>query len=113
VAQQSAPTENKGLRTSATTTLDLGPEIPGMEGRQLRLRVLTLDPGGVIGIHNHRDRPAVAHVVQGTLTDRRENGAARAIAAGTSWSENKETVHWTENRGAEPVVFIVADILKP
>src|SRR5262249_36117385 len=113
LGQQSAPTQNKGVSTSATTAIDLGPEIAGMEGRQLRLRVLTLDRGGVTAIHSHRDRPAVAHFLQGTLTDHRDNGASRDIAPGTSWSENKDTTHWGENRGATPVVFIVADILKP
>jgi quercetin dioxygenase-like cupin family protein len=113
VGQQPAPAENKGLKTSATTIVDLGPEIAGMDGRQLRLRVLTLDPSGVIGIHSHRDRPAVAHLLQGTLTLHRESGPTRDITPGTSWSENKDTVHWGENRGASAVVFIAADIVKP
>jgi quercetin dioxygenase-like cupin family protein len=112
-AQQGAPTENKGLKITAPATLDLGPEIPGMDGRQLRLRVLTLEPGGVIGIHSHKDRPAVVHLVEGTLTVHTDRGDVRDIAAGTSWSENKDTVHWAENRGTRPVVFIAADVLKP
>ena len=52
-----APTGNKGLATGKTTSVDLGREFPGMEGRQLRLRVLTIEPGGYIGLHSHRSVP--------------------------------------------------------
>jgi quercetin dioxygenase-like cupin family protein len=56
------PKENKGFTASKTTTVDLGPEIEGMNGHQLRLRVLTLEPGGHIGLHSHKDRPAVVYL---------------------------------------------------
>jgi hypothetical protein len=36
VGQQAPPTENKGFTTGSTTMIDLGPEIDGMQGRQLR-----------------------------------------------------------------------------
>jgi hypothetical protein len=62
VGQQAPPKENKGLTTEKTVGLDLGPEIDGMQGRQLRLRILKLEPNGIIGIHSHKDRPAVACV---------------------------------------------------
>ena len=32
---------------------------------------------------------------------------------GTTWSEGKATTHWQENKGAKPLVFIAADVLKP
>lgn len=38
---QAPPTENKGLTVGSTVTIDLGPEI-GVQGRMLRLRLLTL-----------------------------------------------------------------------
>ena len=44
-----APKDNKGYTTSKTTVVDLGPEFPGMEGRQLNSacsqlsRAVTLD----------------------------------------------------------------------
>jgi hypothetical protein len=48
---QQAPSGNKGLKASKMQTLDLGPEIEGMSNRQLRFRMLTIEPGGYIGIH--------------------------------------------------------------
>jgi quercetin dioxygenase-like cupin family protein len=111
VAQQPSPTENKGYKTIEMTTIDLGPEI-GVEGRQLRLRLLTLEPGGVIGVHSHRDRPAVVHMLEGTLTVHSGN-EVRDVVPGTTWSEGKNTTHWQENKGAKSAVFIAADVLKP
>ncbi len=52
------PPETKGVAVKLLATVDLGPEIEGMAGRQLRMRMVTIEPGGVFGpIHDHRDRP--------------------------------------------------------
>ena len=112
VSQQAPPTENKGLTAPVVASLDLGPEIDGMQGRQLRMRLLTLEPGGVIAVHPHKDRPTVVRVLQGTLTELREGGYVKEYREGDSWAEGKTTTHWSENRGTKPVVFIVVDILK-
>jgi quercetin dioxygenase-like cupin family protein len=113
VGQQSPPKDNKGLAVGKTVTRDLGGEIEGMQGRQLRLRVLNLEPGGVVGVHSHKDRPAVAYVLQGTLTGHPDGGAMEQHPKGDAWSEGKETTHWAENKGKTPVVLIAVDIFKP
>jgi quercetin dioxygenase-like cupin family protein len=113
VGQQNPPTENKGLTVSAPTTLDLGQEIDSTEGRQLRLRLVTLEPGGVVGIHSHKGRPGVAYVLQGTLTESREGGTVKQRQPGESWSEGKDTTHWAENKGDKPVVLVAVDVFKP
>ena len=110
--QQAPPTENKGVKTDALATIDLGPEIDGMQGRQLRLRLVTTDPGGVNALHSHKDRPALARLLQGTLTEHREGGGGKEYKEGESWSEGKETTHWAENKGTKPAVVIVGDIFK-
>jgi quercetin dioxygenase-like cupin family protein len=66
IGQQAPPTANKGVKSDALTSIDLGPEIDGMQGRQLRLRRVTLDPGGMVRLHSHKDRPTVVHLLQGT-----------------------------------------------
>jgi quercetin dioxygenase-like cupin family protein len=76
-AQQAPPTENKGAKIDTLATIDLGPEIDGMQGRQLRLRLITVEPGGVLGLHSHKDRPAVARVLQGALTLHTEGGGTK------------------------------------
>jgi quercetin dioxygenase-like cupin family protein len=110
---QNAPTENKGVKISPPTTLDLGGEIEGVEGRQLRLRVVTLEPGGVVGIHSHNGRPAVAYVVQGTLTEHVEGGGMHERSQGESWVEGKGITHWAENKGGKPAVVVAVDVFKP
>ena len=112
IGQQAPPTENKGVKIDSLATIDLGSEIDGMQGRQLRLRLVTVEPGGVIGLHSHKDRPAVVRVLQGTLTELREGGSAKEHKEGDSWSEGKETTHWAENKGTKPAVLIVGDIFK-
>ena len=50
---QVAP-ETKGVEVKLLATVDLGPEIEGMAGRQLRMRMVTIASGGVFGpTHNH------------------------------------------------------------
>jgi uncharacterized RmlC-like cupin family protein len=66
IGQQSTPTENKGVSVGKTTAVDLGPEIAGMQGRQLRMRLITVDPGGHIRQHSHNDWPGVIYVLQGS-----------------------------------------------
>ena len=51
---QVAP-ETQGVAVELLATVDLGPEIEGMAGRQLRMRKVTIEPGGVFGpIHDHK-----------------------------------------------------------
>ena len=82
-----------------------------MGGRQLRMRMLTVEPGGVIGIHNHKDRPGTVYIIQGKATEHRGE-VARDVGPGDVWSEDKETTHWLENRGTTPVVLIAVDVFK-
>lgn len=42
--EQVAP-ETKGVAVELLATVDLGPEIEGMEGRQLRMRMVTIEMG--------------------------------------------------------------------
>jgi quercetin dioxygenase-like cupin family protein len=69
-----APKDNKGHTASKTTVVELGPEFPGMDGRQLRFRLLTIEPGGHIGLHNHKERAAVVYFLQGTDAVIRDDG---------------------------------------
>jgi quercetin dioxygenase-like cupin family protein len=107
--QQSTPTENKGVSVGKTTVVDLGPEIAGMQGRQLRMRVITVDPGGHIRQHNHNDWPGVVYVLQGVATEYR-GGGANEYRTGDMFTENKDTTHWFE--GTTPFILLVVDVFK-
>ena len=112
IAQQAPPTENKGVTVDKTTAIDLGPEIDGMQGRQLRMSLVTIAPGGVVQIHSHKDRPDAVYILQGTLTEYREGGFIKERPEGTLSTSGKDVTHWAENKGTTPVVFIAADIFK-
>jgi len=107
---EDAPKDNKGFTTSKTVAVDLGSEIEGMTGRQLRMRVLTIEPGGHIGLHSHKDRPAVVYFLQGTDTVISADGASKTFHAGDTSSATKETTHWHRNDGKDNVVLIAVDI---
>ena len=109
-AEQAAP-ETRGVTVEPLAMVDLGPEIDGMEGRQLRMRKVTIEPGGVLGpAHAHKGRPGTVYVLQGTITDHRE-GVATDYGPGVGWPEDKDTFHWLENRGTIAAVEISVDVV--
>ena len=111
IGQQAPPAETKGVKTVPVAAVDLGPEIPGMQGRQLRMRVNTIEPGGVVGVHNHKDRPGMAYVLQGTVVDHR-GSEAKEYHAGGSWTETLGVTHWVENKGTTPAMVLAVDVFK-
>ena len=112
MSDETATPEAKAVTVQALATVDLGPEIDGMAGRQLRMRMVTIEPGGVFGpVHDHRDRPGVVYVLQGTITDHRD-GTVTDYGPGVGWPEDRKTRHWLENRGTIPAVEISIDIVR-
>jgi quercetin dioxygenase-like cupin family protein len=110
-SQQTPPTENKGVTVKPVGAMDLGPEIDGLSGRQLRLRYITLEPGGHFAVHNHKDRPTLEYILAGTVVEYR-NGVAKEYKAGDVVLADKDTTHWWQNKGSEQVVFLPVDIFK-
>jgi quercetin dioxygenase-like cupin family protein len=112
MSNERAAPETKGVAVELLATVDLGPEIEGMAGRQLRMRMVTIEPGGVLGpIHDHKDRPGIVYILHGTITDHR-NGVATDYGPGVGWPEDRNTTHWLENRGTIPAVEISVDIVR-
>jgi len=103
--------ENRGVTVQDLATVELTGEIEGMEGRQLRMRMFTMEPGAVWGpLHDHVGRPGAVYILQGTITDHRD-GVATDYGPGVGWPEDRHTVHWLENRGTVPAVEISVDIV--
>ena len=104
--------KTKGVTVKLLTTIDLGAEIKEMAGRKLRMRMVTIDPGGVFGpLHDHIDRPGTVYILEGVITDHR-NGIATDYGPGLGWPEDRNTIHWLENRGVIPAIEISVDIIK-
>ena len=112
LGQAQPPAGNKGFSTEPLQSLDLSEEIDSVKGRPLRMRKIMLQPGGVIGLHTHKDRPAVSYFLQGEVTYHQEGKADMVIGPGRGIAEGKATTHWVENRGKVPAVWIAVDIPK-
>lgn len=111
MSDEEAVPATRGITTELLASIDLGREIEGMAGRQLRMRLVTIEPGGVFGpLHDHKDRPGLVYVLQGTITDHRD-GTATEYGPGAGWPEDRNTTHWLENRGAIPAVEVSVDIV--
>lgn len=113
VGEQAPPTVNKGINATLSTTLDVSRDFDNLEGRQLRLRLVTIEPGGQVAIHSHKGRPAVAQILSGTLTEHRDAGWVAVRRPGDAWSEGGDVTHWAENLGSENAVVLTADLYKP
>ncbi len=105
------PAETRGLTEKVLAAVDLGPEIDGMAGRQLRMRLVTIEPGGATKLHPHAGRPGTVYILEGKITDHR-NGAGREYGPGPGWPEDRDTTHWIENAGTTPAVEISVDIVR-
>lgn len=113
VGQSAAPSTTQGVSVSDPTFIDLSGEIEQVAGHQLRLRIITIEPGGVAAVHSHKGRPAVAYILEGTLTEHVENAGVHERRPGESWSEGKTVTHWSENKGDKPVRLVAVDVFKP
>ena len=103
--------ETSGVAVEMLGTVDLAGEIEGMEGHELRMRKVTIEPGAVLGpVHDHKGRPGLVWILQGTITDHRD-GVATDYGPGIGWPEDRGTLHWLENRGTVPAVEISVDIV--
>jgi quercetin dioxygenase-like cupin family protein len=103
---------NKGLKAIELRSIDLTSEIDSVQGRRLRLRMLTLELGGVVALHSHADRPTVLHVIKGTLVSHPQGRPEQTLRAGDGLAEGKESNHWVENTGNETAEFITVDVFK-
>ena len=113
VGQRRVPTENAGQMEQLLRTLDLSSEFESPAGRTLRMRKISLAPGGVLGLHTHVDRPAVTYLLQGEITYHREGMPPVVVGPGGGMAEGRGTTHWAENTGRETAVWIGVDIIKP
>lgn len=81
---------------------------------RMRMRRLTIPPGGVIPTHSHADRPALVYFVKGETIEHSDKcGVAIVHRAGESDIEWGNYQHWWENKTDSDVVLIGVDIVSP
>ena len=105
-----APTMPKGVTDTVIGSIGLGSEI-GVEGRELRTRRLVVQPGGVVPVHSHKDRPALIYTVSGAITEYSSAcGAPIQHKAGDISREADGLSHYWVNNGNEPAVLLSSDV---
>lgn len=95
----------------ASIDLGQGYNIPG---RSLRMRRLVVEPGGVVPLHSHAERPANIYVVRGEITEYASNCQVGIThRAGEVVAEQGNVSHWWRNNSRHRAILISADILPP
>src|SRR5688572_30638632 len=108
--RQQPPAANVGQSDEMLRSLDLTGELDSGKGRPLRMRKITVQPGGALALHNHVDRPAVTYMLQGQMTYYQEGKPDVVANAGDGFAEGRATTHWGANTGSVPAVWIAVDI---
>ena len=105
-----APTAPKDVTDTVIGAVDLGREI-NVDGRQLRTRRLVVQPGGIVPLHSHADRPALIVTVSGTITEHRSDCSTPIEHhAGDISREADGISHYWVNEGSEPAVLLSSDV---
>jgi len=107
------PGETKGIgAVERLGAVDLGEEFAGMEGRTFRARRLTIEPGGVVAVHRHQQRPGFAYILEGEIIEHRNDRDGPIVRrAGDVAVEKTGVAHWWENRSGAKVKALIVDII--
>jgi quercetin dioxygenase-like cupin family protein len=107
-----AATAPAGVTDDVLSSIDLSKEMVKLNDRQFRLRRLEVQPGGIVPLHAHDDRPALIYIVSGTIVEY-SSGCTVPIVhkAGEAAMESIGLMHWWKNTGSEVAVLISADLL--
>ncbi|OYU33824.1 MAG: cupin [Novosphingobium sp. PASSN1] len=109
------PLANAATMPSAVTdtvvgAVDLGPYI-NVPNRSLRLRRLVIQPGGIVPLHSHSDRPAVIMVASGEVTEYSSICMVPIVhRAGETIPEEKTVSHWWKNTGRQVAILYSSDV---
>ena len=107
----SGPARPSGIKAEELVAIELADQVEGLEERRLRTRYWTIQPGGVVPIHSHVDRPATIYVVQGTMAEHRSDSEEPVIHEAGGLSLEANVTHWWENIGDEVCILIATDIV--
>jgi quercetin dioxygenase-like cupin family protein len=105
-------TPAKGVTDTVLAAIKLADEPAKIADRELRLRKLVIQPGGVVPWHSHGDRPAIIYIIEGEIVEYASTCAVPIVhKAGDVARESHTTAHWWKNTGDKTVVLLSADLL--
>ena len=107
-----APAAQVGVAVRRLGGQPLDHDFHALQGRELRLRELTIAPGGSITLLRHDQRPGVAYILEGQMLEWRGPGfTPREIGPGEAVFEATGVSHWWRNEGTSPARPLVVDIV--
>ncbi len=111
--QKQPPAEHQGV---SVVELGVLPESSlksqiGLSGHVLKLREVTVEPGGAITEHSHATRPGLVQTLSGSWIEVRDGKETEYPATKKgALVEDVSTVHWLYNDGKEPVTALVCGL---
>src|SRR4029453_9354963 len=101
-----------GVMEQELSSIDLGKEAVNLPGRRLRFRHMEIQPGGIVPLHTHADRPALIMVNQGEIFEYSSQCTVPILhKAGEIGRESNGLKHWWKNEGNVVVILTNADIV--
>ena len=110
------PTSPRGIAFETLGSIDLAGEFPDVEemaDRDLRVRYWTIQPGGIVPVHSHDNRPAILYVLSGEILEHRsDDDQPHVHSAGDVSLEGAGVQHWWENTSDQVVELLAVDIVQ-
>jgi quercetin dioxygenase-like cupin family protein len=104
----------KFLRRQTLTEVHLK-EWRGVGDLFLRMRRLTIQPGGFVPTHYHDDRPSIVYILKGELVEHNSFCSEPIVHREGDWSAEFGPFvgHWWENKTNEVAIVLSADVIPP
>jgi quercetin dioxygenase-like cupin family protein len=110
-ARTQGETQPKGVTDTVLASVDLSKEKINLQGRQMRIRRLVVQPGGVVPWHSHEDRPALIYIASGTIEEYASDCSVPIMhKAGEVSVEKLGVQHWWRNTGKVPAILLSSDL---
>lgn len=110
MTERNRSTAPPGFNSRRLHIIELGPEIPAMEGYGLRLSRVTVEPGAVFAPHSHVGNPEIIYVVEGSLAEQRNDEPWKEHGPGSVLVLTKEVMHALSNRTQAPAVYMSTSV---
>lgn len=111
-ALNGAVTEGKGVTDKVLSSIDLAHSPLKVNDRLFRFRRLVIEPGGIVPLHDHGDRPALIYILSGSIYEYSSKCAVPIVhRTGEVAQESIGLMHWWKNTGTVPTVILAADLL--
>lgn len=105
------PARAKGMKFEPLAAVPLAGRCDGLDDRVMRARVWTIEPGGVIPVHTHRNRPAFVYALSGSVLEYRNTlDEPHRLNAGELSAEGLGVVHYWRNDGDVPAHLYAVDL---